>query len=232
MKTIFKTFAILCLVALVSVPVFSQRKNIPVSEFSRISMSRSGTVYVTQGNTTKVEVLASDDVIEDLDIEVRGNELLIKNKRTKGWGGSNGKLEVFVVTPDVEGFAVSGSGKIIAENKIKSSNLNLAISGSGRVISSVDAESIKIAISGSGNAELSGTSKSLSAAISGSGGVKAEDLFVDTCEVTISGSGNCEVHVNESIDARTSGSGSVRYHGNPQHINSKSSGSGSVKKVG
>lgn len=232
MKILVKSFLLLCLMAMVAAPIFAQRTTISVSDFSRISMSRSGTVYVTQGNTTKVEVVASDNVLEDLDIEVRGSELLIKNKKRNGWGGSNGKLEVYVVTPDIEGLAVSGSGKIITENKIKSSDLRVAISGSGRVVSNVDARSIKLAISGSGSAELSGTSQSLSASISGSGGVRGEDLHVDTCEVTISGSGNCEVHVNKSIDARTSGSGSVKYHGNPEHINSKSSGSGSVKKVG
>lgn len=225
-------FFILLLSVVTVLPAAAQREVIDVPEFDRISMGRSGTVYLKQGNETRVEILASDDVKEDLDIEVRQGQLLIKNKRSWGWGKSDGKLEVFVTTPDISGLSVSGSGKIIGENRISSSELKMAISGSGKIITPIEAGSIDISISGSGDAELSGTVRSLSAAISGSGGISGPDLRVTTCEIRISGSGDAELHVTESIDARISGSGKVRYHGSPAKVNSETSGSGSVKKVG
>lgn len=226
------TLTALCLMAVVSLPLAAQRTAISVSEFDQVSMARSGTVYVTQGNETKVEVVASDDVLEDLDIEVRGKELIIKNKRMRGWNGRSGKLEVYVITPEIKGLSVSGSGKLVVQNKLDAENLRMAVSGSGKIICGMNAKSLNIAISGSGNAELSGSCGDMNGAISGSGGIRGEDLRVENLEVTISGSGSCEIHVNESIEARISGSGSVRYSGNPQHVNSKTSGSGSVKKVG
>ncbi len=224
-------FVTAILLLCVTLPAAAQKETVQVEDFDKVSMGRSGTVYLRQGNETRVEIIASEEVKEDLQIEVRNGELQIRNKRNN-WRGSSGKLEVFVITPEINAMSVSGSGKIIAENKINTKELRIAVSGSGKVISPIEAEKTTIAISGSGDAELSGQVGMLNAAISGSGGVSGEDLRVEKCEITISGSGNCKIHVKESIDARISGSGSVKYTGDPAHVNSKTSGSGSIKKVG
>jgi hypothetical protein len=54
---------------------------------------------------------------------------------------------------------------------------------------------------------------------------------VNSCDIRISGSGDVEVNVKESLEANISGSGSVTYRGNPAHVNSHSSGSGKVRKM-
>jgi hypothetical protein len=232
MKLNMYKVSIIALIMGLAFQVTAQRKTIQVSSFDEISMGTSGTVYVTQGNETKVEVVASDDRLEKTEIEVNGNRLVIRNKGSWSWNRNMGDLDVYVVTPDISALSVSGSGKLIVQNKINVNDLDLSVSGSGKLIAGVNAKRIEISISGSGNVELSGTSESFDASISGSGNVRAEDLRTGKCEVTISGSGGCEIFVNETIDARISGSGSVRYHGSPSHVNSKTSGSGSVKKVG
>jgi hypothetical protein len=232
MKNVLTTVTLLCLLTGVSLNLHAQRRNISVSNFSEISMGTSGTIYVTQGNETKVEVVASDERMENLEIEVNGDKLVIRTKGNWGWNKNSGDLDIYVVTPNINGLSVSGSGKMIVQNKIKTNDLDMSVSGSGKLVVGADARKMDISISGSGNVELSGSAEAMEASISGSGDVHGEDLRVGTVDITISGSGSCEIHVNETLDARISGSGSIRYSGNPKHVNSKSSGSGSVKKIG
>ena len=76
--------------------------------------------------------------------------------------------------------------------------------------------------------ELSGTSKSFEAAVAGSGDVEAYDLKTEKCELKISGSGTIHASVENELIARISGSGNVKYKGNPRVEDVKVSGSGNV----
>jgi hypothetical protein len=61
----------------------------------------------------------------------------------------------------------------------------------------------------------------------GSGGFFGFPLTASRCQVDISGSGNCEITVNDDLDVAVDGSGSVYYKGSPI-INEDITGSGRV----
>lgn len=143
---------------------------------------------------------------------------------------------------------VSGSGSISIEAETEDADLNVSGSGNikingvfGRVDSSISgsgkivlngsmASTIESTISGSGRLEISGSAKTLRSNISGSGKVAGYALSVDKCFARISGSGSVEITAKEEIEAEISGSGTVIYKGNPDHVSSHSSGSGKVIK--
>jgi hypothetical protein len=50
-------------------------------------------------------------------------------------------------------------------------------------------------------------------------------------DVSIAGSGNAAVSAEDSLRASVSGSGDIRYNGNPPHVESSVAGSGSVKQL-
>jgi hypothetical protein len=138
------------------------------------------------------------------------------------------KVEV-EASGDMEG-DVSGSGDINLRGKCRSFNSD--VSGSGKAVVSLSiAEEADFGVSGSGKIEANGSASTVSTSISGSGKVLAADLETNRCEVRISGSGDVEIHVKNELDAVISGSGSVRYKGNPSKVNSHSSGSGNVRKL-
>jgi hypothetical protein len=56
-------------------------------------------------------------------------------------------------------------------------------------------------------------------------------MEANKCEVRISGSGDVEISVKAELDASISGSGTVNYKGNPNHVNSNALGSGIVRRV-
>lgn len=178
-------------------------------------------VYITVPNIEALSVSGSGDLIgqgkftaKDLDLNVSGS----------------GSLNIEVdASGDVEA-DVSGSGDLEVKGKCR--RFDSDVSGSGDVTLTLDiAETADFGVSGSGKIMARGSSDEVKASISGSGKVLAGDLETLRCEVRISGSGDVEIAVKNELDANITGSGTVRYRGNPNKVNSHSSGSGSVRKL-
>ena len=178
-------------------------------------------VYITVKDIEGLSVGGSGDLI--------GETKIITNNITLNVSGSgNMKVEV-EASGDMES-DVSGSGNIELKGKCK--DFNSDVSGSGKVIMSLTASGdAEFGVSGSGKIEASGSASRVRTSISGSGKVLAANLETNSCEVRITGSGDVEINVKNELDANITGSGSVRYKGNPSKVNSHSSGSGHVRKL-
>lgn len=206
-------------------------KNRTLPKFSSVKLAISANVYLTQSNTQSLKIEASDKLTELIETVVKNGQLTIK------WSKNNvhhsEKIKIYISMKEVTGLAISGSGDIIADNKINTDKIDLAISGSGNIsLQNLNANDIKSKISGSADIKIAGTQTAsrLSIAISGSGDVKASGLLVKNVKIKISGSGNCKVNVSGQLDAAISGSGDVYYKGQPI-INGKVAGSGKIKSI-
>jgi len=178
-------------------------------------------VYITVKDIEGLSVGGSGDLIGETKITANDINLNVS-------GSGNMKVEV-EASGDMES-DVSGSGNI--ELKGKCRNFNSDVSGSGKVVMSITASGdAEFGVSGSGKIEASGSSSRVSASISGSGKVLAGNLETNSCEVRITGSGDVEINVKNELDANITGSGNVRYKGNPSKVNGHSSGSGHVRKM-
>jgi hypothetical protein len=179
------------------------------------------TVYITVKDITGLSVSGSGDMIAET--IVNGGSL---DFNVSGSGSLEAEIDA---TGDVEA-DVSGSGVIHFKGKCRS--LDSDISGSGRVIFDGQVASrAKFDLTGSGRLEASGSAQSVLTLVSGSGRVMAANFETERCEVRITGSGDVQINVKSELDANITGSGSVSYRGNPNHINSHASGSGRVRKM-
>ena len=192
----------------------------PASQWHNWKNENQITVYVTVENINELGVGGSGDLIAQT--KITSDELKLNVS-------GSGSLQAEVETGEIDA-NVSGSGSIDLKGKGKS--IDTHVSGSGKVsLNVVLANKASFGISGSGKIEASGSAASVKAVISGSGKVLAANLETSTCDVNLSGSGHVEINVKNSLDAHISGSGSVSYKGNPDHINSNSSGSGKISKM-
>lgn len=232
MKSKIFFFVILIVGFFVANPALAKDEVRDLPPFTKIALKISGKVYLVQGNTQSVKIVAEDETLEEIITEVKERTLSIKFPNTNIFRNWNpGKIEIFITVPGIDALSVSGSGDIISK-EINSRILDLAVSGSGNIdIEKLTSEQVSTAVSGSGNISLrgSGVAKELKARISGSGNIDASEFEAENVEVQTSGSGNCSVISNGEIKARISGSGNVNYSGNPA-IDSSVSGSGKVKK--
>ena len=198
-----------------------------LAPFDEISLRVSGNVIITQGENQSVEISTDDNIMSIITTEVKNGKLVICSR---GNIFRYSKLEIDIIIPEIQGLYVSGSGHIRGNEEILCNDIDIKVSGSGKVNLTLSAEDINTNISGSGKINLNGKAEELKVKISGSGDLNSEDLACEDASVRVSGSGDCRINATEDLDASISGSGNVYYKGNPD-ISTKVSGSGSVQKI-
>jgi hypothetical protein len=140
-------------------------------------------------------------------------------------------LEIEVFMDRIKELSISGSGEIVGLDEFKGDDVELNVSGSGDILVSLDADNLESSVSGSGTITVTGKVDEHKLHISGSGDIYARDLSSETASAFISGSGSCQIHVRDELDAHISGSGTVEYSGSPK-VKSSISGSGKVLSRG
>ncbi|MEO1259718.1 MAG: head GIN domain-containing protein [Bacteroidota bacterium] len=202
-------------------PVVEEVLNL--SNFTGIDLKINANVYITQDNFFEVVAKGEQNVIDELELDVRNDTWDIEfDDCMKDY-----ELDIYITMPFVEFLAISGSGEIRGETFIDPEDLTLRISGSGEMCLGVFVEELDARITGSGDMELEGTAEEFDLKITGSGDVDAFKLICEEADVDITGSGDASVHVLEFLKVRISGSGDVFYKGFPE-LDISISGSGDV----
>ena len=200
-----------------------------VTGFTKVSFGVPGNLYISIGQNYKVVLEGDKDFLDEIETEVSGGRLVIKKEN---WNRNyNKKVIVNITMPSVEGLSVSGSGQAEIMDAVKTEDLDLDVSGSGKlIVNEIIAENLECGISGSGDVIIKGTGSIDDAeiSISGSGSYSGDNLQLNSAEIRISGSGSCYCNVAETLEAYVSGSGSITYTGNPK-IDARVSGSGRVR---
>jgi hypothetical protein len=200
-----------------------------VSGFTKVSFGVSGNLYINFGSEFKVVLEGERALLEDIETEVSGGRLVIKKENWRI--NLNEKVNVYITMPEISGLGVSGSGKAEIKDAVKAENLDLSVSGSGKLFTTdIVAKEVNCHISGSGDIILGGNGNAdrSDISISGSGNYVGETLKIESADISISGSGNCTCNVTGSLKASVSGSGNVSYLGNPR-LDARVSGSGRVR---
>jgi hypothetical protein len=208
----------------------TSRETRDVKNFSRINFGIAGNLTIKTGTDFSVVLEGESRDLEEVLTEVSGDKLVIKQD---SWRFRfNNKVNVYITMPALKGLGVSGSGNAEIADAVNSSNLDLSVSGSGKLkTSDLDVENLDCSISGSGNITLgSGNAKNADISISGSGNFSGYDVEVKSLDIRVSGSGSCTCYVTDALDASISGSGNVSYKGNPR-IDARVSGSGHVRSA-
>jgi hypothetical protein len=200
-----------------------------VKNFTKVSFGVAGNLYINIGPEFKVVLEGEKKHLDDIVTEVSGGKLVIKKDN---WSLSmNERITAYVTMPELKGLGVSGSGKAEVKDAVKTDDLNLSVSGSGKIYTTdITSVNLVCSISGSGDIIIGGNGSASKAdiSISGSGNYTGEPLKIGSAGISISGSGDCTCNVTESLRASVSGSGNVTYLGNPK-VDARVSGSGKVR---
>lgn len=203
-------------------------ENRNIDDFDRLDISIPGEVHVTKGQTFKVVVKAEETLMPFLETELHAGKLHIYfSHNVRDVDG----LEVEITMPELNQVQVSGSAHLHTDGVFSGSDLDLGLSGSGRIhMDDIDFEDISANVSGSGSLELQGVADAINAQVSGSGKIDAVQCPAQTAEAHVSGSGEIRLQVVKMLKAYVSGSGNVWYEGNPA-VEEHLSGSGRVRKL-
>ena len=172
--------------------------------------------YTQTDGASSLEISMDENLFDLLDIENKDHKLIIKAKSGKKICPTH--LVLNTSSKNLKEAGISGSIDFIADQPLQLTNTSFYISGVGDVkLADLSCDTFKVAISGVGNIYLNGNIKKGKYSVSGVGHVYAFDCPVEDLECEVSGVGGMEVNATQKLDASTSGVGSVKYKGNPEH---------------
>lgn len=202
-----------------------------VGNYDRVAVTGMMDVQLVAGKEGRIEVEAESNLMEYIETEVSGDQLKISVKKGVNLQPSNNyPIKLIVPFEDLDGLSLTGSGHIRNSDVISARSFKLSVTGSGNMNLDLRTEELEGAITGSGDVKLKGTTGSFRCKVTGSGDFLAYDLKADAVDASVSGSGDIEISVQNELSARVTGSGDIKYRGNPDKQNFKTSGSGSVSK--
>jgi hypothetical protein len=248
--------AIVCFLAPLSLGAFAdvvlgngkvetERRSVPL--FSSIDVGGSGTLKVHRG-PQKVEISCDSNILPYVTSVVEAGELKIGFRPFTSVRGPT-RMEFDVTLPDLAGIRLTGSGEAYVDEfnggsfsadisgsggikaELEYASISLNLSGSGGVDVAVKAGDFRLRCSGSGGSFIRGSAKKAEIALSGSAELGARDFVVEDARVISNGSSHIEIRATKSLDATLSGSGDLRYWGDPT-IMERVSGSGRIAKAG
>jgi putative autotransporter adhesin-like protein len=174
--------------------------------FSGVDLTGSNNVVVRVRPRQSVVVHGDSNLLRQVITRVRADALVIGT--TPGSFSTKSPMFVQVSVPWLDALSLHGAGNII--------------------VTGVDSPRLTVALPGSGNIVATGTTTKLDVTLSGEGTVRLGQLTARDAKAALGGSGTIMLTATHSLAARVSGSGTVRYSGNPPHVTQRVTGSGTI----
>ena len=161
-----------------------------IDDFDGIKLMVDADVFITQGSEQKVEITAEQNIIDEIERDVRNETWEIEFDRCVI---RHDDIQIFIVMENIELLSISSSGFIRGENNFNVDDIDLRITGSGDMDLALEATDVDGEITGSGKIFLEGITDDFDIDISGSGDYRAFDLIANRGDIRITGSGDSEV---------------------------------------
>ncbi len=187
----------------------------PLADWSAVALACPGTLELAIGENQGISIEAEENILPLIETIVSGDRLTIRFRPELRTIRPTKPIQFRATTPAIDTLAVSGTGDIRAP-RIERETLTLDVSGSGNIhVESVGVTRVETRISGSGGVTIHGDTVKQEVRISGSGSLDARTLTSREADISISGSGTAMLHVEETMNGRITGSGSIVYGGHP-----------------
>jgi Putative auto-transporter adhesin, head GIN domain len=175
--------------------------------FTAVELAGANDVRIGVGGEQRVVVRGDDNLVAIVTTQVSDGTLVLD--QTEPFSSST-PLSVEITVPSLERAILAGAGTMTVDGH--------------------DLETLALTLSGSGTIGGAGSAQELVVDLSGSGDVELDTLVAEAATVTLSGTGNVQVHATRSLDALVSGAGTIAYSGDPQDVRSAVTGTGAVSE--
>lgn len=218
------------------------KKTLELPDFKSIYVNSNYTIYLKQTNKQEVTIEALTDIFTATEVKVENGILMVnierkpENPNKSLWAKIddiklNPTMKIYVSVKNINELQVNGGGKIISENSIATDYITLSVAGNGSMDIDLKGNTVKAEVTGSGNLNLRGYATSIDATLGGPGTITGYACALENAKVKLSGSGNCELNVSNTLEATVAGSGSLKHKGNTKNVTKKIYGSGVVDRA-
>lgn len=192
-------------------------------------------VEIVQGDEQKIVAEGHENIMDQLDMAVSGEELEIDLRHGSY---SSFKMKIYITVPTLESVIINSTGdvKVGGFKNLKSIDLisnstgDLIVDGllevdeellvknrsTGDIDINVNAREINTVLSSTGDVKVRGNCNRQSVELSSTGDYNAYGLNSDDCSVETSGTGDAFVTVSDELDVVIRSLGDVHYKGSPR----------------
>lgn len=195
------------------------------SNFEMIKVQQGINLFLTQGNSTKLNVEADENIMDLLLTEVKNNELKIYFEKNVYRAKAR---NVYLTTNDISRIKTSSGASVKSENTLQVSVLELDSSSGSSIKIYVNADEITSSSSSGSDIDIYGKTKKFSAKASSGSSIDADELKTVDAYAKASSGANIDVNVTGNLTAKASSGGDIDYEGGPSNINKNTSSGGSV----
>lgn len=202
-------------------------ENRHTESFTGVQVGGGFDVEIKKGTTTGLIVEADDNLIKNIETDVRNGVLHIRIEKNSL---TNAHLKIYITAPSINNIKASAGAEVeVKDGLADAAEIKLDASSGSKITSTVDAPSISTNTSSAGEVTLKGRTKNFNAESSSGASVNASDLLTENTVVSVSSGADAHVQSSVSLNASASSGGSVNYKGGGTVTQNVSSG-GSVSK--
>lgn len=203
-------------------------------DFSEIEASGLFRVLVRQGSGFKAEAAGRTGDLDDVRLEVRGDRLLIRSRRTDGlfsaFRSNRNPILVTVTLPSLRRLQLSAAAQADVSG-FRDEDLRVDASSAASARLSVNVPHLEVDLSSAAHAELTGSATELSVDGSSASSLEALGLRATKAALTLSSGSEARVRATDELKVDLSSGSEVRYAGSPGRIEKDLSSGSSLEQV-
>ncbi|MCX6305993.1 MAG: DUF2807 domain-containing protein [Bacteroidetes bacterium] len=205
------------------------RQDRGISAFDSIRVLDNVNVILLQDSVNHVTAEAGENIVGGIVTELSGRELVLRNTNRCNWLRSYSKpVNVYVSVKNLLKIHYESSGDISCTDTLRSGYLKIDMwGGCGTIDLNIHVgDGFFIQHMGTATLVLHGVCNISSVFAGDYGLLQLSGLKTGFTFVTNSGSNNCYVNANQSLEATITSIGNIYYSGNPWNIKSEITGAG------
>lgn len=206
-------------------PSVEEERN--VGNFKELRVSSGIDIKLNQGNQPKVVIIADEDVIDDVNSELIGNELRLS---VDGNWFRRGRVEARITCVDLESLDVSAGSDVESEGLLQFEDLKIEASSGSDIKLELEAREVELQASSGSDASLKGSARRLHAKASSGSDINAYEFEVENAVLELSSGSDVKIWVTGSLEVDASSGSDVYYKGDPQLMNINTSSGSDVNK--
>lgn len=206
--------------------VVTENRNL--NNFTKVELKKGLDCEIIQSKDFKVEVVADDNLVKDIETKLE-NETLIISCKYDNYINVKSKL-VRVYIPIIKQLETTSGASMKTVGIIKSNNILLKSSSGSDLNANIESERINLESTSGSDLTVNGKAIELKTASSSGSDLDASNLLANSVTSQSTSGSNTEVHPLISLIAKASSGGSIDYVSSPKSLKKEESSGGSVSK--
>lgn len=187
-------------------------KKFDVRNFSKVEVGAAFIVTIRQGESFNVVADSdSQDNIDDLDVDVKGETLEIEYRDKFSFSRRNERTRIIITMPRLEGLDLSGAStaKVIGF-KDRSQDIDISLTGAVKVAIDVDARNIDLDATGAANADFRGSADKMDIDVTGVCHIDTRKMEINEVNADATGASHIDLgRVKNLNSSNTSGASKI-----------------------